>query len=237
MEDSGKRQEFSTGAVRDSADNKSRPDLISPYAQMRKGEWLRLGAVKYAERNWEKGMNFSRCIASLERHLQQFKMGLINEDHLAAIAVNAEFLMHYEAMIERGLLPAELDDMPRYEQQVDVEQIVPDRLPAPVTTCDVLPVGQVRLHEPKPVPVPVFVPSWKVPVVGEPACVVPIRNSKVLTDGQKAQAINEIMENQEQVLNNNIDIRDAFMWSAMPSDMRFWSGVYKVLEGEGVYDD
>lgn len=117
MEDSGKRQEFNTGAVRDTAEGKSRPDLISPYAQMRKGEWLRLGAEKYAERNWEQGIPISRCIASIERHIQEYKMGLLNEDHLAAIAVNAEFIMHFEAMIERNLLPIELDDMPKYEQQ------------------------------------------------------------------------------------------------------------------------
>lgn len=117
MEDSGKRERFDTGAVRDTAEGKSRPDLISPYAQMRKGDWLRLGAEKYAERNWEKGMNFSRCIASICRHLFQYMMGLTNEDHLAAIAVNCEFLMHYEAMINMKLLPKELDDLPKYEQK------------------------------------------------------------------------------------------------------------------------
>jgi hypothetical protein len=43
-------------------------------------------------------------------------MGRTDEDHLAAIAVNAQFIMHYEAMIERGVLPPSLDDMPKYEQ-------------------------------------------------------------------------------------------------------------------------
>ena len=123
MEDSGKREQFTTGAVRDTAEGKSRPDLISPYAQLRKGDWLRLGAEKYAERNWEKGMSFSRCIASVCRHLFQYMMGKINEDHLAAIAVNCEFLMHYEAMIEKGLLPKELDDLPKYEQQIGEQNV------------------------------------------------------------------------------------------------------------------
>lgn len=118
MHDSGKRQKFGTGAVRDTAEDKPRPALISPYAQMRKGAWLAKGAQKYKERNWEQGMPISRCIDSLERHIQEYKMGLTNEDHLAAVAVNAEFIMHYEAMIEKGLLPAELDDMPKYEQQI-----------------------------------------------------------------------------------------------------------------------
>jgi len=44
-------------------------------------------------------------------------MGWTNEDHLAAIAVNAEFLMHYEKMIELGQLPASLNDLPQYEKQ------------------------------------------------------------------------------------------------------------------------
>jgi hypothetical protein len=118
MHDSGKRQEFNTGAVRDTAEGKSRPDLISPFAQLRCGEWMRKGAEKYSERNWEKGIPISRCIASLERHLQQYKTGLMDEDHLAAIAVNAQFIMHFEAMVEKGLMAREtVCDMPEYERK------------------------------------------------------------------------------------------------------------------------
>ena len=114
MQDSGKRERFSTGAVRDSADGKPRPDLFSPFAMERIGRWLELGARKYAPRNWERGMEFSRVAASLHRHLMKFMQHDASEDHLAAIAVNASFLMHYEAMIRRGLLPKELDDLPEY---------------------------------------------------------------------------------------------------------------------------
>jgi hypothetical protein len=102
-------------AVRDTAADKPRPDLISPFAEERQGHWLRMGADKYAERNWEKGMPFSRCVASLKRHLMRFQQGLHDEDHLAAIMFNAMALIHYEEMIERGVLPAELNDMPRYK--------------------------------------------------------------------------------------------------------------------------
>lgn len=123
MHDSGKRQKFESGAVRDSADGKPRPDLQSPYAQERIGHWLRLGAEKYAERNWEAGMNFSRCVASIERHLMAFKMGKRDEDHLAAIAVNAQFLIHFEEMIKMGLLPDSLDDMPGYDRYEPVPKI------------------------------------------------------------------------------------------------------------------
>ena len=106
MTDSGKRQSFGKGmAIRDTADDKPRPDLISPFAEERQGHWLRMGAAKYAERNWEKGMPFSRCVASLKRHLMKYQQGKRDEDHLAAIMFNAMALIHYEEMIERGVLP------------------------------------------------------------------------------------------------------------------------------------
>ena len=48
-----------------------------------------MGAAKYAERNWENGMPFTRCVASLKRHLMKFQQGKRDEDHLAAIMFNA----------------------------------------------------------------------------------------------------------------------------------------------------
>jgi len=122
MRDSGKREEFTTGAVRDTADKKPRPDLISPFFAERLGEWLRLGAEKYTPRNWEKGIQFSRTLASLERHVMAWKQGDRSEDHLAAVACNTMFLIHYEEMIRRDVLPANLDDMPVYQGLGDGEQ-------------------------------------------------------------------------------------------------------------------
>jgi hypothetical protein len=110
MHDSGERQQFTTGAVRDTAGDKPRIDLISPFAKRRLGEWLRKGASKYSERNWEKGMPISRVLASLERHLTAYEAGENDEDHMAAVMCNAMFVLHYEEMIQRGVLPAELDD-------------------------------------------------------------------------------------------------------------------------------
>ena len=107
MTDSGKRQSFGNGmAIRDTADDKPRPDLISPFAEERAGPLAPHGAAKYAERNWERGMPFSRCVASLKRHVMKYQQGKRDEDHLAAIMFNAMALIHYEEMIERGLLPA-----------------------------------------------------------------------------------------------------------------------------------
>lgn len=118
MHDSGKRQEFDTGAIRDTAENKPRPDLASPFAEERVGLHLAAGAEKYDERNWEKGIPISRCIASMKRHIMQYQMGMRDEDHLAAIVCNSQFIMHYEEMIKRGILPAELSDMPDYSPRI-----------------------------------------------------------------------------------------------------------------------
>jgi hypothetical protein len=116
MIDSGKRQSFGKDmAIRDTADDKPRPDLISPFAEERLGHWLHMGAAKYAERNWEKGMPISRCVASLKRHVMKFQQGLRDEDHLAAIMFNAMAIIHYQEMIERGVLPRTLNDMPNYQ--------------------------------------------------------------------------------------------------------------------------
>ena len=114
LPDSGSRQQFESGAVRDEASNKPRLELISPFAEMRLGHHLRRGAEKYAARNWENGIPFDRCIASLKRHLAAYQVRDESEDHLAAIMANSMFLAHYEAMIAVGVLPEELDDRPFY---------------------------------------------------------------------------------------------------------------------------
>ncbi len=126
MHDSGKRQEFSTGAVRDTAEGKSRPDLISPIFEDRLGRWLELGAQKYGARNWEKGIRVSRYMASLKRHLNAIcdpegrhsiggdPIGQDTDDHEAAVAFNIMGITHTREMVRRGLLPAELDDLPVY---------------------------------------------------------------------------------------------------------------------------
>jgi len=114
MSDSGERRIFETGAVRDRGGFKSRPDLASPHANLREGAWLVKGAEKYGVRNYEKGMPISECVASMARHLESYKLGTQDEDHMAAIRTNAGFILHYEEEIKAGRLSASLDDMPHY---------------------------------------------------------------------------------------------------------------------------
>lgn len=114
VKDSGQRQDFTTGSVRDTRDGKGRYDLLSPLALRRLVTHLENGAKKYGDRNWEKGQPQSRYLDSALRHLFRYLEGLRDEDHLAAAAWNVQAMIHNEEAIERGLLPAELNDMPKY---------------------------------------------------------------------------------------------------------------------------
>jgi len=79
---------------------KPRVDLLDPMALEGTAVVLTYGATKYAERNWEKGMAWSKVIASLLRHVFLFmkgedidkESGLPHVDH---IGTNAMFLQRY----------------------------------------------------------------------------------------------------------------------------------------------
>ncbi|WHH58463.1 dATP/dGTP diphosphohydrolase domain-containing protein [Petroclostridium sp. X23] len=96
IQDSGKREEFGTGAIRDIQTGKGRFDLISPEGLFRLARWYELGTLKYSDRNWEKGIPISRCISSAFRHLVKYMAGWTDEDHLAAVAWNVFAIMHFE---------------------------------------------------------------------------------------------------------------------------------------------
>jgi Domain of unknown function (DUF5664) len=89
--DSGKREEFSTGMVRDTQDDKPRYDLIDGAFLKRWAELMARGAKKYGENNWKKAgtsEELSRFRASAIRHLFQWLDGDKTEDHAAAVAFN-----------------------------------------------------------------------------------------------------------------------------------------------------
>lgn len=114
LNDSGERRTFPSGAQRDRGKLKPRPDLISPHAQMREGMIFALGAEKYDTRNWEKGMPISECLASAQRHIEQWKRGDTDEDHLAQARWNLGAIIHYEEEIKAGRMSPQIDDMPHY---------------------------------------------------------------------------------------------------------------------------
>jgi len=116
VKDSGKREAFDTGSQRDTREGKGRFDLLSPFVLERDSVHLENGARKYGDRNWEKGQPLSRYLDSAMRHLNKYLMGHLDEDHLAAARWNIAAIMHTELMIKMGLLPEELDDLPKWVQ-------------------------------------------------------------------------------------------------------------------------
>ena len=98
LKDSGNRREFETGAVRDMQEGKGRCDLLPPYALLRLAKHFEVGARKYDDRNWEKGIPINSFIDSAIRHILFFMAGESDEDHLCAAAWNLICAMETEAM-------------------------------------------------------------------------------------------------------------------------------------------
>lgn len=96
VKDSGARQVFATGSKRDTNINKGRFDLIPSQMMFRLAKHYEAGAVKYDDRNWEKGQPISRCLDSCLRHIEKYKDGWNDEDHLSAAIWNIAAIIHFE---------------------------------------------------------------------------------------------------------------------------------------------
>jgi hypothetical protein len=112
LKDSGKREKFPTGAIREPNLGRGRYDLISPIALRALAIHYERGAKKYTDRNWEKGLPLSRHLNSAMRHLQDFLEGDRSEDHLSACSWNCFAILHDLEMIKRGKLLLEINDLP-----------------------------------------------------------------------------------------------------------------------------
>jgi len=89
-------------ALKFDTDKTARPELIAPEFILQLSEILAYGAQKYEERNWEKGMRWSRCFGGLMRHLWAWWGGEqldkeTNKSHLAHAACCLMFLLAYES--------------------------------------------------------------------------------------------------------------------------------------------
>lgn len=121
VKDSGQRETFSTGSVRDTRQGKGRYDLIPPYPLHRLAVHYENGAQKYGDRNWERGQPVSRYLDSAIRHAFKYIGGSREEDHLAAVAWNALAAIYTIEKCSQGFLPAELDDLPTPTQAPSVQ--------------------------------------------------------------------------------------------------------------------
>lgn len=106
IKDSGDRTQFTSGAVRDMHQGKGRCDLLPPRALLRLARHFENGAVKYGDRNWEKGIPQHSFVDSAMRHLLKYMMGMRDEDHLIAAAWNILCLAETEE------IHPEMMDMP-----------------------------------------------------------------------------------------------------------------------------
>lgn len=108
LQDSGKREQFDSGMVRDTAEGKLRPDLAKDGPMFLR--WVRQltqGAQKYSPRNWMQAVGqaeYERALESVDRHYTTWFMwvryGLnienpeqptnepLAEDHAAAVFFN-----------------------------------------------------------------------------------------------------------------------------------------------------
>jgi hypothetical protein len=96
LKDSGQRNVEKTGCLLEPKDGHGRFDLIPPEPLFRVAKIYEQGSIKYAPNNWKKGMAWSKCLSALERHLQKWKRGDRDEDHLAMVLWRTMALMYYE---------------------------------------------------------------------------------------------------------------------------------------------
>ena len=80
---------------------KERFDLLPVYPLFKLAEVYTIGARKYADRNWEKGIPYGRVFAALMRHAWKWWRGEQNDPvdgqhHLSSVAWCAMTLMEYE---------------------------------------------------------------------------------------------------------------------------------------------
>lgn len=114
VKDSGERRSFgATGAVRDLATGKGRYDLLPTNAIRLLAQLYEKGASKYDARNWEKGIPLSVFVDSALRHGLNASFGYDDERHDIAAAWNWLGFIETDYRIKAGILPAELDDLPR----------------------------------------------------------------------------------------------------------------------------
>ena len=112
LKDSGKRTNFDTGAVRDAQEGKGRMDLLPMRAIFAVAKIFETGAKKYDANNWRKGIPLSRYADSGMRHTMKYMRGDKDEDHLSQAIWNLMCLSETQSMIEEGLLPPQLNDLP-----------------------------------------------------------------------------------------------------------------------------
>lgn len=108
--DSGVREEYESGMVRDTDSGKPRYDLMPVGPMKRLAELYARGAVKYGENNWQlanSDVEMRRFRASAMRHMYEWLAGNEDEDHAIAVVWNVFAYLHTEENIKanESLIP------------------------------------------------------------------------------------------------------------------------------------
>lgn len=126
MDDTGTRQEFPGGGMRDTAEGKPRFELLwtdaQPYEDQmltRAARWMARGAEKYDSRNWElfdSPEALEHAKASLLRHTFKLLAGETDEDHAAAVWFNSQVIEYVRWKFRKASaeILAEVKPAPRY---------------------------------------------------------------------------------------------------------------------------
>jgi hypothetical protein len=137
MQDSGERLTFSTGAQREPGKELRRFDLIPHKPLLDLAYWYGMGAKKYSDRNWQKGLPLSSFLNSAMAHLTKLNEGWKDEDHASAVSWNMFGFVWTANEVAEGRLPSSLDDVgwlcvidkPMSPEVLDTYQN-PDKLPS-----------------------------------------------------------------------------------------------------------
>lgn len=107
LKDTGNRTPMGdTGFVRDNHNGKGRMDLLPWNAIIELSKHCENGAMKYGERNIDKGAPLHSLLDSGARHLAKFMAGYTDEDHLRAALWNIAWAL------EQKITHPELNDTP-----------------------------------------------------------------------------------------------------------------------------
>lgn len=112
LKDSGQREEFTTGSVRDKQKGKGALDLVPDWVIWVVSRVYEEGAHKYAARNWEMGQPLSQYIKSAGNHLAKLKAGMRDEPHASQVIWNMIGYIFTAWLVKTGKRPKELSDMP-----------------------------------------------------------------------------------------------------------------------------
>ena len=114
IKDSGERTEFTTGAQRDMHAGKGRFDLLPWHAIHDVAKHCEEGALKYGERNVDRGIPQHSFVDSAFRHLKKYWTGETDEPHLRAAAWNILWALEQETT------HPELVDVPAHKEPANM---------------------------------------------------------------------------------------------------------------------